>query len=180
MPSMDDQLYALAEWLRTTPLVEFSLWISNRPLSMVMGSKFLTIPLLQTIHILAIATAFGSVLMMNLRVLGVSGTNLTLRETTQRYQPWVWAALLTLVATGVGLIIAEPVRELINPIFWVKMTMLVALVLLSIAFQAGLRVTMAGQDMRPAGPVIRIGAIGLILLWCAVIVAGRWIAYAPA
>jgi hypothetical protein len=158
------------------------MWISNRPLSMVMGSKFLTIPLLQTIHILAIATAFGSVLMMNLRVLGVSGTNLTMRETTQRYQPWVLGgAAGTLVATGVGLIIAEPVRELINPIFWVKMTMLVALVLLSIGFQAApARQPWPGSDMTPAGPVVRIGAVGLILLWCAVIVAGRWIAYAPA
>jgi hypothetical protein len=180
MPWMDDQLYAFAEWLRTTPLVDLSLWISNRPLSMTMGEKFLTIPLLQTIHILAIATAFVSVLMMNLRVLGVSGAGMTIAETRRRYVPWVWGALLTLVATGLALVVAEPVRELINPIFWVKMIMIVALVLLSVGFQAGLRATTAGRDLQPAGTFIRIAAAGLILLWCLVIVAGRWIAYAPA
>ncbi len=181
MPSIDDLLFSLGEWIRTTPVVDLSLWISKQPLSSALGTKFLTIPLLQTVHILSIATAFGSVLLMNLRVLGVTGMNLTISQTTQRYVPWIWGALLTLLLTGLGLIIAEPVRELINPIFWVKMAMIVVLVLLSIGFQHALRGAAIKRQAAPEGLTgVRIGAAGLILLWCVVIIAGRWIAYAPA
>ncbi len=177
---IDDLLYAFTEWLRTTPLVNLALWIADQPLSQTMGSKFLTIPLLQTIHILSIATAFSAVLMVNLRVLGLVGAGQTMLQTTRRYAPWIWGALAALVATGIGLVIAEPVRELINPIFWIKMGLIVAVVLVSIGFQAGLRRSFADRNQFSAGSAAaRAGAIGLILLWCAVIFAGRWIAYAP-
>ena len=177
---LSNLLYAFTEWLRTTPLVNLALWISDQPLSQQMGSKFLTIPLLQTVHILAIATAFSAVLMTNLRVLGLAGAGQTLAQTSRRYSPWIWGAFAALVATGVGLIIAEPVRELINPIFWIKMGMIAAVILVSIGFQAMLRRD-AGRRDQPSGATsaARVGAIGLILLWCAVIFAGRWIAYAP-
>jgi uncharacterized membrane protein len=177
---IDDLLYAFTEWLRTTPLVNLALWIADQPLSQSMGSKFLTIPLLQTIHILSIATAFSAVLMVNLRVLGLVGAGQTMLQTTRRYAPWIWGALAALVATGIGLVIAEPVRELINPIFWIKMGLIVAVVLLSIGFQTTLRRSFANRDQLSVGTTAaRVGAIGLILLWCAVIFAGRWIAYAP-
>lgn len=178
MAGISDLLYSLTEWLRTTPIDNFALWISSKPLSQAMGSKFLTIPLLQTTHILAIATAFAAVLMMNLKVLGVVGADQTIAQTSRRYTPWIWGALLVLIATGSGLIVAEPVRELINSLFWIKMSMIVVLVLLSIGFQAVLRRN-AVNGVGDGLSVAKLGAVGLILLWCAVIVAGRWIAYAP-
>ena len=178
--SISDQLYSLTEWLRTTPVVDLALWVSRQPLSLVMGTKFLTIPLLQTIHIVSIATAFGAVLMMNLRVLGVAGAGRPLSWSTRRYVPWVWGALLALLLTGSGLVIAEPVRELVNPIFWIKMTLIVALILLSLGFQAALgRFGERWEDISGGPVAARIGAVSLLLLWCGVIVAGRWIAYAP-
>src|SRR6188768_2479345 len=111
MPNISDLLFAFTEWLRTTPLVNLSLWISDQPLSQAMGTDFLTIPLLQTVHILSIATAFAAVLMVNLRVLGFAGSGQTMAQTTQRYSPWIWGALVVLLVTGTGLIVAEPVRE---------------------------------------------------------------------
>ncbi|WP_404712551.1 DUF6644 family protein [Sphingomonas sp. MMS24-J13] len=180
MPAIDDLLYSLTEWLRTTPLPEFSLWIADQPLSKAMGNRFLTIPLLQTTHIIAIATAFSAVLMTNLRILGWSGAGQTMAQTNHRYRPWIVGALLTLIATGLGLIVAEPVRELINPIFWIKMVMIAGLILVSLAFGAIVHRQINQTDPGAIGSTTaRVGAIALLLLWCLVIIAGRWIAYAP-
>jgi len=180
MPSFGDLLYALTEWLRTTPLVELSLWISNQPLSLMIQNHFWVIPTIQTTHILAIAAAFGSVLMINLRILGLTGGSGTMTQTVARFVPWVWWALLTLVVTGIFMIVGEPVRELINPVFWIKMVLVVVTILVSIWFQARVRRKMADWETKRDGRIaMRAGAAAIILLWCTVMVAGRWIAYAP-
>lgn len=180
MFSLGDFLYAFTEWLRSTPLVELAIWISNQPLSLAIGTHFWVIPILQVLHILAIAMAFGSVVMINMRILGVAGGSRTMARTVQRFVPWIWWSLLVLVATGIGMIVGEPVRELVNPIFWIKMILVVAMILLSLGFQAGARRHMATWETTHDGSVaVRIGAVGIILLWCAIMAAGRWIAYAP-
>ncbi len=178
--SISDTLYAFTEYLRTTPLNDFSIWISNQHLSMTMGSHFWVIPIIQTIHILAISAAFGSIFLINLRILGLAGRTRSMAQTVRRYQPWVWWALLVLILTGLGMITAEPVRELVNPIFWIKMVLVVAAILLSFFFHLSAKRNMARWELSHDGRVaVRAGAVAIILLWCAIMVAGRWIAYAP-
>jgi magnesium-transporting ATPase (P-type) len=177
---MGDLLYAFTEWLRTTQLTELALAISNHPLSIWIGSHFWAIPIIQTLHILAIAAAFGAVVMINLRILGLSGKRSTMSQVARRYLPWVWGGLAVLVVTGIGMVVGEPVRELINPVFWVKMGLVVGVILVSIWFQATVRRNMARWEVTHDGRVaIRVSAAGIILLWCMVMFAGRWIAYAP-
>jgi len=178
--SISDLLFAFTEWLRETPLTEGSLAISDTPLSLWIGMNFWVIPIMQTLHILALTAAFGSVLMINLHILGLTGQSRTLTQTVRRFQPWIWWALLVLIISGIGMIIGEPIRELINPIFWIKMGLIVALILLSLWYQSTLAREMVQWDMTlKARAGVRLSAAGLILLWCMIMFAGRWIAYAP-
>lgn len=180
MPSISDTLFAFTEWLRTTPINDFSLWVSNTALCQWIGSHFWAIPVIQTIHIIAIASAFGSILMINLRILGVNGSGRTMSQTVRRYMPWVWWALVALILSGIGMIIGEPVRELVNPIFWIKMALVIIVILTSLWFQSSVNRNMAKWEITHGGRVaVRLGAIATILLWCAVMFGGRWIAYAP-
>lgn len=178
---MGDLLFAITEWLRTTQLVELSLWISNTPLSLAIQTHFWAIPTIQTIHIMALAGLFGSALMMNLRILGLSGGGTsTMPQALGRYVPWIWWGLLVLLITGFLLMVGEPVRELINPIFWIKMVLVVTAVLANLWFQARVRRNAATWDSASSSRIaIRFAAAAIILLWCAIMVAGRWIAYAP-
>jgi hypothetical protein len=180
MPSIGDLLYAFTEWLRGTQLTELSLGIGNTSLSAWIGSHFWAIPVIQTLHILSIAAAFGSVLMINLRILGVTGGTRSLTDTARRYIPWIWWALLALLLTGIGMVIGEPVRELINPIFWIKMGLIVVMIVASLLFQASVRARIAQWEVsRDGRAAVRVGAVLIIILWCMIMVAGRWIAYAP-
>ncbi|MFC4254793.1 hypothetical protein GRI97_05105 [Altererythrobacter xixiisoli] len=175
---MGDLLFNFTEWLRTTALVDLALWISETKASEIMATNFWAIPAFQVIHILSIAAAFGSILMINVRVFNAGGTSQTLIETANRYVPWIWWALLFLVISGFVMIIGEPVRELINPIFWIKMVLVVVAILLSLWFHNGvIRKAEAGQGV---GGSARAGAVIITILWCAIIFGGRWIAYAPA
>ncbi|HTN14296.1 MAG TPA: DUF6644 family protein [Sphingomonadaceae bacterium] len=173
---MSDLLFAFTEWLRNTPLVELSLWISNTWLCMVIVTNFWAIPAIQTVHILSIAALFGSAVMLNLRVLGLLWGHLAIGQVAQRFVPWMRWAIVMLVVSGMLLIVGEPVRELINPIFWIKMLLVALAIVLSVFFNRRVSVIPAGGA---ASLQMRLGAVLLIILWCAVMAGGRWIAYAP-
>ena len=178
--SIGDWVFHMTELLRNTPLVEFSLRVSDWPFALWLQSHFYAIPAFQTVHILAIAILFASTLMLSLRVLGINGRDQSLADSLRRYRPWIWSAVLALVASGIVLLISEPVRNMINAIFWMKMILLAVAVVFSLAFQHSIRARIATWDASPAGHLsLRINAVAILLLWCAVMAGGRWIAYAP-
>ena len=175
-----DFLFQLTELIRTTRIVEFSLWVSDWPLALWLQSTFVAIPGFQTLHILALAVLFGSTLMLALRVLGVNGRDLSMADAIGRYRPWIWGGLLALVASGIVLLISEPVRNMVNSIFWIKMGLLLAAVTSTLLFQRALVARQGQWDVSPSGQAaLRVSAVALLVLWSAVIAGGRWIAYAP-
>ena len=180
MASLGDIIFALGQWLRTTPLTELSLWIQTQPLSHLIDENFWVIPIFQTIHILSIATVFGSVVMINLRIFRFAGEGRTMSQTVRRFIPWVWWGLLVLLLTGIGMILSDPVRELTNPVFWIKMILILVASAISLWFQGSVRRNVARWELTHDGRVlIRVGSGAVIALWCLIMLAGRWIAYAP-
>lgn len=174
---MGDLLYNFTEWLRTTWVNDTSLSISDWGLSMWLDVHFWAIPIMQVIHILAISTAFGSILMINFRVFRIAGTERTFAETERRYVRWIWWSLLVLLISGIGMTIAEPVRELVNPVFWIKMPTVVFAVLVSLWFHGRVMKRLANGGT--PGLVTKAGAVFIVILWCFIMLCGRWIAYAP-
>ncbi len=75
------------------------------------------------------------------------------------------------------MITAEPIRELINPIFWIKMVLVVVAILASLWFHRGVMKRLATGGTITAGT--KGGAVFIFVLWCVIMLCGRWIAYAP-
>jgi len=171
-----DLLFHFAEWLRSTFLNGFAFWISETGLSLWIQTHFWAIPTIQVFHIAALAALFGSVLMINLKVLGFLGGHRSYAETAARFVPWIRWGFVVLLISGTLLIIGEPVRELPNPIFWVKMILIAVTVPISLLFNMRVAKVDAGGGITAAH---KLGAVLLIVLWCAIMMGGRWIAYAP-
>jgi hypothetical protein len=119
----------------------------------------------------------GSLLMIVLRILGWAGTDQTLRQTADRFGPWMTGALCLQLVTGIVMIVAEPVRELVNFSFWTKMVFVaVGTVLFGIFL-----VALPNHEQSLETPVnrrsIKSLAILTFLLFLSIIVLGRLIAY---
>ena len=178
--SIGETLFQMTEWLRTTWVVDFSLWVSETEPCQWLQRHFIAIPSFQSIHILAIAVLFGSTLMVNLRILGFAGGGHSVEATYRRFIPWMWSGLAALIVTGIILLVSEPVRNMVNPFFWIKMTTLLVTILVTFWFQSAVRARLKNWDRVTEGKgAIRTGAWALIVLWCLVMAGGRWIAYAP-
>jgi len=106
-------------------------WISSTHANAVIRDTVWIIPLVQTVHILAISVVMGSVLLLNLRVIGIISAGETSDAFTRRYLPWVWSGLVVLLISGAILIIGEPGRDLKNATFWTKMALIVCAIALT-------------------------------------------------
>lgn len=176
---MGDLLYNFTQWLYTTPLNDFAQRMSESTLSSWILNWFWAIPIMQVIHILAIAGTFASVLMLNMRVFGFAG-HATLAETSQRYTKVLWWALALVILSGVAMLFGDTVRNLLNSIFWIKMVLVVIGIVSALAFARNLRSyrQLSTGDVVVSGGTKAFG-IFLIVLWCVIMLCGRWIAYAP-
>jgi hypothetical protein len=164
--------------MRTKALMEFCDWIDSTSLSQAIQSHAWVVPTFQTIHILAIAAVMSSILMINLRLLGVAGTDQPLARVSNRFRPVVWWALPLLLATGATLIIGEPARSLANEYFQLKMLLLVTVIILTLLFQRPLsRDALYWDAASGRQGRARVIALLSLVLWCGIVFAGRWIAY---
>lgn len=158
---------------------QFADWLSTTsPSVFIQEHNTWAIPAIQSIHIVGIALVMGSVLMIDLRILGWAGADQTLRQTTSRFGPWLTGSLWLMLATGILMVIGEPVRELITFSFWLKMTLVAIGTLVAVMFQRMLRRhERQWEETLVHRSSIKALAIGTFLVWAFIIVLGRLIAY---
>jgi hypothetical protein len=157
---------------------KFCDWLSLTPISMLFQTVEWIIPAVQSVHILAIAIVMSSVIMVDLRLMGLMGHSQSISGMTRRFLPWVWSALVVLLLTGMVLITAEPRRDLLNGVFQAKMALLVVAIVVTVFFQETVRRNMEFWDLSPnrrAGAWVT--AVVSLLVWSAIVGCGRWIAY---
>ena len=153
-------------------------WLDQTDLSQTIQVTSWIVPAVQSVHILAITAVAVSALMIDLRLIGAFATDQPMRRVASRFLPFVWWPLLILLGTGVILIIGEPVRSLMNPIFQIKMVLLAAAIIVTGLLQYLQRRDPAFGDSahRHRGAATAIAVLSM-LLWAGIIFAGRWIAY---
>lgn len=158
-------------------LTTFALWLRATPLSLAIATHDWVIPAVQSVHIVTIAVLMGSVLVINLRLLNLIERGQALRALMDHYLPVVAVSILVLALTGAILILGEPTRALFRITFWLKMGLVVAAGLLTWGLSRLSRSPMALAGRAGTGLALKSGAVLALLLWTAIIFAGRWIGY---
>jgi uncharacterized membrane protein len=129
---------------------------------------------IQMVHITCLACVFALGLALALSLAGRAFDSESLDSLCRRFVPAIWVCVTLLLVTGALLIIAEPIRSLPKPVFYIKM----ALVVLAIGMTAFIaRRARRAQRAGTTAPASFSMAVVYMLLWCAIIVAGRMIAY---
>lgn len=158
---------------------QFALWLSTTaPSVFLQEHNAWAIPAIQSVHIVGIGLVMGSVLMIDLRILGWAWTDETPGQTARRFGPWLTGSLWLLLATGLLMVIGEPLRELVTFSFWAKMALVAVGALVAAVFQRALRRhdVQWGETLVQRTSIKGV-AILTFLVWASVIVLGRLIAY---
>jgi len=156
------------------PFRPFFEWCDSLAGAVAIRNSRVLFPIVESIHILALAVLLGTVIIVSLRLLGVGFTQRAVWDVYSGLAGLRNGALLIMIATGFLLFCSEAMKCYENPPFWAKMIMLLAAIL----FQyTALRAT----AHRPDAPLKRIRAASAALLslflWFGVGTAGRAIGF---
>jgi hypothetical protein len=129
-------------------------------------------PVIQSIHILGLTVLVGTIALVDLRLLGIGMRRHTVAGLASSMASWTAAGLLTVLVTGPLLFGADIVRYLHNPAFLLKMALLAA----ALAGHFTLHRSAVRKDVTTVPARQKAVAILSLILWSAVVLAGRAIA----
>jgi hypothetical protein len=136
------------------------------------SSSYLGFPTVLTLHTVGLCFIMGGTTILTARLFGVaSGIPL---KPLRRLFPFMWVGLVLTLLSGTGLVIAAATTRALNPILLVKLVLIVAAMPLTWALQKNV------YSEKLEGPLpqnARWIAGTQMVLWLAVLVAGRLIAY---
>ena len=143
-----------ATWLGT--VVRESLWL---------------FPVIESVHLLALALLGGAILVVDLRLLGLGLSKQPVAEVARAATPWLRGAVAMMVLTGVPMFLSEAIKCYYSPPFWYKMGLFAAALL----FTFVVRSRVARSE--GAGASAKLTALASMALWFGVGFSGRWIAF---
>ncbi len=152
--------------------MEFVSWVENSALGIWMLDSIWGYPIVLSAHAVGMSIVVGTVLMIDLRVLGYAGDAPLQAFRNMFYVTWFGVFLN--FASGVALFASDPAKFLYHPVFWTKIGLMVLGVLSVYLLWGSLSAAGAGAaETRKVKNLARIS----MLLWLGVIIAGRLIGY---
>src|SRR5262245_44187862 len=148
-------------------------WCEASALGQGVRASLWLFPVIESLHLVALAVLGGAVLLVDMRLLGLGLKRQSPAELARDAQPWLVASLLVMLATGVSLFLSEAVKCYWSPAFWIKMTTLPFAILFTLALRRRVK-----DDARPVGSLSgKLLALVSLSLWFTVAAAGRWIGF---
>jgi hypothetical protein len=145
----------LSIWLRESP----SLW---------------AFPFVLILHTVGLAFLVGANVALDVRLLGLAQG--VPPPTLTRYDVVMWAGFWLNAVSGVLLLIAYPTKALTNPLFYAKLVLIAAGLVLACALRSWLG-DRGGEGTLRLPLTVRALAVASLVCWGASITAGRFLAY---
>jgi hypothetical protein len=128
-------------------------------------------PLTECFHITAFALSIGTIMMVDLRLLGLAMMHQTPRQLLKDTGLWTLAGLIIVITSGLLIFSSDPIHYLYNSAFRFKVTALV----LAIIYNYTIHRKVAISDPSPGAD--KAVAVVSILFWVAITFSGLWIAF---
>jgi hypothetical protein len=159
-------------------LLRFCEWLASTPGSIALHNSLYVYLIVSTVHVVTLSVFVGTAVMLDLRLLGATMQGVPVSEVAARLRPWTVAGFVLMVVSGALLFYANPTPRYQNIFFRAKMLMLVLAGVNAWVFHKTVSRRVAEWDLDPVPPRRARMAGGLALvLWAAMIMSGRMIAY---
>ena len=148
--------------------------LQNHPTSQYIGYSW-WFPFIESLHVVAITLVVGSIMMVDLRLLGITGLRYPASRITRELIPWTWGAFCVAVVTGIGMFVTRAPVYMENPAFQVKLVLLLLACANMALFQFRTFRDVASWDSATVPPIAaRTAGAASLLLWAGILLAGRW------
>jgi len=159
-------------------MLGFCQWLAGTRWSIALHESQYMYTIVESVHVLTLTVFVGLAAMLDLRLLGLGLRRVSVRDMVDRLMPWMIGGFILMVVTGALLFYAIPVRSFQNVFFRAKMIFLLLAGLNVWLFHGGIYKNIAEWTLAAVPPRrARIAGLLSLVLWAAIIISGRMIAY---
>ncbi len=156
-------------------LLPFFEWLDTSILADIAKAYGGVFAVVQMFHLLALSLLGGTVLVGDLRLLGVVMKDVPSEVVIQNTQKWFSVALVILILSGLFQAAAVAMKLYYNEMFWAKMTGLAAGIVFVYAIRRPLLLRFDHDTINPWA--LRLIAVTSMTIWFTVAASGRWIGF---
>lgn len=147
-------------------------------LSEWMRGSLRALPVIESIHVMAVAVVFGTIAIIDLRLLGMRDTNRPFTRVFRELLPYTWAGFGVAAVTGALMFLPNAPTYVVNTAFGLKLGSLALAGVNMAVFEFTLLRSVAEWDTaNPVPARARVAGAVSLLIWTGVIVFGRWIGF---
>ncbi len=156
-------------------LLPFFEWLDTSLLADIAKAYGGVFAVVQMFHLLALSLLGGTVLLGDLRLLGVVMRDVPSEVVIENTQKWFTFSLVVLVLSGIFQAAAVAMKLYYNEMFWAKMTGLAAGIVFVYAIRRPLLLRFDHATINPWA--LRLMAVTSMTIWFTVAGSGRWIGF---
>jgi hypothetical protein len=145
-----------------------AMWLGN-----AIRTSLWLFPVIEAVHLLGLCVLGGTVLIVDLRMLGFGLKRHTIAQLAHDAKPWLVASIVVMLATGTALFLSESVKCYYSQSFWVKIITIPLAILFTFTIREW---TVRKGALDPTGRT-RLVALASLTLWFVIAAAGRWIGF---
>jgi hypothetical protein len=159
-------------------MAEFLALLEASTVATTIRNSLYLFPFLEAAHVIGLAMVFGTIAIIDLRLLGVASRRRPFSRIASDTLKWTWAAFALTAITGLLMFVTNAGVYYHNFSFRVKMALLVAAGINTAIFQFTALRSIQRWDKEAAAPLAgkTVAAVSLAL-WIGVIFFGRWVGF---
>ena len=151
-------------------------WLKNSSWLGIIGTTYGSVyATVEAVHLISMAIIGGTVLVADLRLLGIILTDIPSETITRGTHKVFRNALIFAVASGIFCAAGVADKVYYMPVFWIKMLALIAGSCFVFLVKQPLLNTVPHDEIRPW--TLRLLAVSSLLVWFTVAATGRWIGF---
>jgi hypothetical protein len=153
-------------------------WLEASGLATRIRDSNYLFPLLESTHVFGLALVFGTISIIDLRLLGIASTQRSFQRMASDILKWTWAAFALTALTGSLMFITNAPVYYHNFFFRAKMLLLALSGINMLVFELTAGRTIHGWDRAPSAPRAgkTVAALSLAM-WISIIFMGRLIGF---
>ena len=159
-------------------ILAFCRWLELQPFPLKIAESTWLFPAIESVHVVALVLVVGSIMLVDLRLLGRSSLNLRVTQIFDEVLPLTWCAFAIAAASGLLLFSSRAAEYYGNVPFRIKLILLACAGINMLVFHLTTFRTVGEWEQRQPFPPHARAAAGLSLLfWISIVVFGRWIGF---
>ena len=152
-------------------------WLQNLWLPTQIRESVWMFPTIETVHVFALVLVVGSILTVDLRLLGFANRDRPFSHLAREMLPWTWTAFVVAATAGALMFTSKALTYYGNIPFRIKIVCLLLAGLNMFTFHwIGVR-NLADWDASTPPRGARVAGALSLLLWTTIVATGRWIGF---